>query len=148
MRYPVFIEKDSKSDYGVTVPDIPGCFSAGVTLEEALVNAEEAILTHIEGLMMDHETIPIPSTIDSLKDQYTGKKSYWALVSVDLTQLSDKTERINISVPENLLSKIDAYALREGESRSGLLVTATLEYMFTHSNEPRLRIKKIKENSK
>ena len=134
MRYPIFIEKDSTSDYGVVVPDIPGCFSAGATLEEALINAEEAILTHVEGLIIDHETIPIPSTIDSLKDQYTGEKSYWALVQVDLTKLSDRTKRINISVPENLLTKIDAYASREGESRSGLLVTAALEYMFTHSN--------------
>ena len=134
MRYPIFIEKDPTSDYGVTVPDIPGCFSAGTTLEEALVNAEEAILTHIEGLMIDNEAIPIPSTIDNLKDQYQGEGSLWALVQVDMTKLSDKTKRINISVPENLLSKIDAYATREGETRSGLLVTAALEYMSLHSN--------------
>ncbi|MEK7286761.1 MAG: type II toxin-antitoxin system HicB family antitoxin [Nitrospirota bacterium] len=134
MRYPIFIEKDPTSDYGVTVPDIPGCFSAGTTLEEALVNAEEAILTHIEGLMIDNEAIPIPSTIDNLKDQYQGEGSLWALVQVDMTKLSDKTKRINISVSENLLSKIDAYATREGETRSGLLVTAALEYMSLHSN--------------
>jgi predicted DNA binding CopG/RHH family protein len=103
-------------------------------LEEALVNTEEAILTHIEGLMMDNETIPTPSTIDNLKDQYDREKSYWAVVQVDLTKLSKKTKRINISVPENLLTKIDAYALREHESRSGLLVTAALEYISSHSD--------------
>ena len=36
MRYPVVIHKDPESDYGVTVPDLPGCFSAGETLDEAL----------------------------------------------------------------------------------------------------------------
>jgi predicted RNase H-like HicB family nuclease len=36
MRYPVVIHKDLDSDYGVTVPDLPGCFSAGTTLDEAL----------------------------------------------------------------------------------------------------------------
>lgn len=29
MRYLVVIHKDKDSDYGVTVPDLPGCFSAG-----------------------------------------------------------------------------------------------------------------------
>ncbi|MCP4151812.1 MAG: hypothetical protein GY757_28975, partial [bacterium] len=27
MNYPVVIHKDKESDYGVTVPDLPGCFS-------------------------------------------------------------------------------------------------------------------------
>jgi len=38
MRYTIFIEKDSSSDYGVTVPDLPGCFSAGSTIDEAITN--------------------------------------------------------------------------------------------------------------
>ena len=32
--YPVVIHKDKKSAFGVTVPDLPGCFSAGATLDE------------------------------------------------------------------------------------------------------------------
>ena len=35
MRYPIVIHKDPESCYGVTVPDLPGCFSAGNTVEEA-----------------------------------------------------------------------------------------------------------------
>jgi len=31
MRYPIVIHKDRKSGYGITVPGLPGCFSAGVT---------------------------------------------------------------------------------------------------------------------
>ena len=42
MRYPVVIHKDVESVYGVTVPDLPGCFSAGETLEEAIESAQEA----------------------------------------------------------------------------------------------------------
>lgn len=48
MLYPIFIEKDPDSDYGVTVPDIPGCFSAGSTYEEALYMAQDAIQGHLE----------------------------------------------------------------------------------------------------
>ena len=43
MLYPVVVHKDQTSDYGVSVPDLPGCFSAGRTLDEALENIKEAI---------------------------------------------------------------------------------------------------------
>jgi len=58
MRYPVVIHKDRKSDYGVTVPDLPGCFSAGETMEDALTNAVEAIECLIEGLLLEGDEIP------------------------------------------------------------------------------------------
>ncbi len=45
MRYPIAIEpRTDKSVYGVAIPDLPGCFSAGETLEEAIAGAEEAAL--------------------------------------------------------------------------------------------------------
>lgn len=48
----VAIEKsDKKHAYGVIVPDLPGCFSAGDTLDETLSNAKEAILLYREGMM-------------------------------------------------------------------------------------------------
>ena len=75
MRYPIFIEKDKSSDYGVTVPDLPGCFSAGSTIDAAILNAEEAILTHIEGLLMDDEIVPPPSKIEDLKSFYDSSRS-------------------------------------------------------------------------
>ena len=52
MKYPVVIHKDENSDYGVTFPDLPGCFSAGDTIEEALANAQEAAECHIEGILI------------------------------------------------------------------------------------------------
>ena len=133
MRYPIIIHKDLESDFGITVPDLPGCFSAGSTMEEALQNAEEAILTHIEGLLLDNDPIPAPSTIEELRKKYRDDDAVWAVVSVDLNKLSERVKRINITISEKLLSKIDAYAEKEGESRSGLLVTAALEYISHHS---------------
>jgi len=133
MRYPIIIHKDPESDFGITVPDLPGCFSAGSTMEEALQNAEEAILTHIEGLLLDNDPIPAPSTIEELRKKYMDDTAVWAVVSFDLNKLSERVKRVNITIPEKLLSKIDAYAEKEGESRSGLLVTAALEYISHHS---------------
>ena len=48
MKYPIAVHKDPDSCYGVTVPDIPGCFSAGESIEEAISNAHEAITGNLE----------------------------------------------------------------------------------------------------
>jgi metal-responsive CopG/Arc/MetJ family transcriptional regulator len=48
----------------------------------------------------------------------------WAVVSVDLAKLSERAKRVNITIPEKLLGKIDSFAEKEGESRSELLVSA------------------------
>ena len=133
MKYPIFIEKDEDSDYGVTVPDLPGCFSAGTTLEEAIVNAEQAILTHLEGLMLDNDPIPYPSSMKDLQTKFTSPNGIWALVTVDIGQLSKETKRINITLPEIILSKVDSFASKANETRSGLLAKAVLEYISQHS---------------
>ena len=57
MQFPVVLHKDAASGYGVTVPDLPGCFSAGDTPEEAIASAHEAVACHVEGLLMDGEPI-------------------------------------------------------------------------------------------
>ncbi len=53
MIYPIVIHKDPETAYGVTVPDLPGCFSAGETMEYALKNAVEAIECHVEDILSE-----------------------------------------------------------------------------------------------
>lgn len=132
MRYPVVIHKDKTSDYGVTVPDLPGCFSAGDTLEDALTHAVEAIECHLEGLLRDGDEIPPAQSVEShLKNKaYAG--GTWALVTVDLSRLASKAKRINITLPERVLALVDEQARREGETRSGLLARAALDYIGRH----------------
>ena len=67
MRYPIAIQKDEDSCYGVTVPDIPGCFSAGESLDEAIKNAHEAISAHLEILAEDNHLAPKSSIVDFTK---------------------------------------------------------------------------------
>jgi len=113
----------------VTVPDIPGCFSAGGTVDEALLNAIEAIECHLEGLLQDNELIPVPQAIEShrLKTEY--KNGTWAIVDVDISKLTRKAKRVNITIPERLLETIDKYACDQGLSRSKFLAQAAADYM-------------------
>lgn len=134
MRFPVVIHKDKNSDYGVTVPDLSGCFSAGDTVDDALTNVIEAIECHIEGMLIDGETVPSARTVEqhSKNRQFSG--GIWALVDVDLSKLSGKSKRVNITLPERLLVQVDSYASRSGETRSGFLVHAAMDYMSTHAD--------------
>jgi len=138
MRYPVVIHKDPDpslgSDYGVTVPDLPGCFSAGESIDDALTQAVEAIECHLEGLLIDNEAIPLPTSVEV----YAGNPDYaggiWALVAVDLSKLSGKSKRINITLPERLLAQMDHYAATHGQSRSGLIAEAAMTYLAGEMN--------------
>jgi predicted RNase H-like HicB family nuclease len=129
MRYPVVIHKDKKSAYGVTVPDLPDCFSAGDTLEDALTNVVEAIECHLEGLLLDGDEIPPAQPVDAHVKNKDFAGGTWALVTVDLSKLASKAKRINITLPERVLTLVDEQAKREGETRSGLLARAVLEYI-------------------
>lgn len=80
MKFPVVLHKDADSEYRVTVPDVPGCFSSGESMTEALDNIHEALALHFEGLLADGEPMPQPSDIDAhaLNPDFAG--GVWALV--------------------------------------------------------------------
>lgn len=133
MRYPIAIESgDETHAYGVVVPDLPGCFSAGDTLDEAIGNAKEAIELWMESVIEDGE--PIPGTAPIAKHQADPEFAgwIWAVVEVDLSKLSGKAKRVNITLPERVLTAIDQAATRFGDTRSGLLAKAALEYVERH----------------
>jgi predicted RNase H-like HicB family nuclease len=82
MKFPVIIHKDPDSDYGVTVPDLPGCYTAGGTVEEALRNAVEAIQYHMEGMRRDGKHVPESGDIERLSREDQDSGGYLAYVEV------------------------------------------------------------------
>ena len=68
IHYPIAIEsRTDQAAYGVVVPDLPGCFSAGDTLEEAIAGAEEASLAWIETALDAGDPIPQPSSLEAIR---------------------------------------------------------------------------------
>lgn len=128
MKYPIAIETgDATHAFGVVVPDLPGCFSAGDTLDEAIDNAREAVELWLETVIDDGGAVPEPGSIamHQANPDYAGW--VWAVVAVDLAALSDKAERVNITLPSRVLRRIDAAAKAAGESRSGYIARRSLE---------------------
>lgn len=132
MQYPIFIHKDANSDYGVIVPDLPGCYSAGSTIEEAIQNAHEAIECHLEGLFLDNEDIPLNKSVEEHLESPELQDAVLALVEIDISKISGKTTRINVSLPVRFLKQIDKYTSQHGGNRSAFLVEAAMNYMAKH----------------
>jgi predicted RNase H-like HicB family nuclease len=128
LNYPIVIHKDRHSDYGVTVPDLPGCFSAGKSIDQALARAKEAVALYLEVLIEDGRPIPPAGSIEDYRKNPDFASGTWAVVDIDIPRIL-KAKRINISVPERVLEAVDRFARERGETRSGLLVQAVTEYM-------------------
>ena len=128
MRYPIAIEPgDENTSFGVVVPDLPGCFSAGDTLDEAMAGADEAIALWIDATLDAGDAIPTPSSLDAvrLNPEYAGW--VFAVVAIDPALLDDTVERVNITLPRRVLKRLDALAEAAGSSRSGYVAQLTLE---------------------
>ena len=53
---------------GIWFPDLPGCFSAGDDVDEALRNAEEALALYAEAEAKEGRALPLPRTLSALRD--------------------------------------------------------------------------------
>ena len=92
MRYPIAIEPGGENTaFGVVIPDLPGCFSAGDTLEEAYAHAAEAIELWMEATQDTGGIIPAPTSLKALRRD--PELAGWILdtvevdtVEVDLSQ--------------------------------------------------------------
>ncbi len=124
MRYPVVLHTDDGIRFGVTVPDLPGCFSAGDTFDEALNSVIEAIDLQLEGLTEDGFDIPTPHAIAQHRHHPDYADGIWAVVDIDTARFEGRAEKINITLPRRLLAKIDEYARAHGATRSGFLAEA------------------------
>ena len=121
--YPVAIHKSPRSAYGVTVLDIPGCFSAGDTLDEALRNVQEAVEVHL----YDEALAPEPGALESWKSHPTCKGAFAiTLAPIDLGFMNDATVRINITAKRSDLAIIDRVAKAAQMDRSAYLVSSAV----------------------
>jgi len=64
MKY-LYIIEQCKKNFSAYVPDLPGCAATGKTRAETEKLIKEAIEFHIEGMMLNGEKIPVPTTMKS-----------------------------------------------------------------------------------
>ena len=137
-KYVAVLRKTPSSDFGVEFLDLPGCFSAGSTLEEAKAMASEALRLHLDGLEEDEVAVPQPSDLDAVEQMLRDKRGddFYALVEVEAEPVEQRVVRVNITIEEKLLRDIDSAAAEEGMSRSGFLAEAARKTMRRTRREP------------
>ncbi len=125
MKFIIAIEPATESTcFGVVVPDLPGCFSAGDTLDEAIDKAREAIDMWCETVIEDGGDVPVAKTLAEHQSDPEFAGWVWAVVEVPVERYFGPAEKLNITLPRLLLAKIDDYARAHGETRSGFLADA------------------------
>ncbi|MCD6151907.1 MAG: type II toxin-antitoxin system HicB family antitoxin [Deltaproteobacteria bacterium] len=122
-NYITIVHKEAKSDFGVSFPDFPGCITAGKNIDEAKDMAQEALTLHIQGMLEDGETLPVPSRLEDIMSDPDYANAIAYLV-VSVPDAKPRTVRVNVTVPEMTLKQIDAAAKKRGMSRSSFLVHA------------------------
>jgi predicted RNase H-like HicB family nuclease len=135
-NYIAIIHKDSKSDFGVSFPDLPGCISAGRTIDEAKELAQEALSLHIQGMLEDGEEVPAPSRLEDVMADPENSDAVAFLV-VSAPESKPKAVRVNVTIPEDMLEKIDAAAKKRNMSRSSYLVQAAKTAMRASTRQPK-----------
>lgn len=121
MLYPIYVHKEADSAYGAAFPDFPGCFTAADDLNDLPRAAQEAVEAHFG---VDDDPIPSPSSPESWAADPDFQGGYWLLVDIDLSRVRSRAVRLNISLPESLVQRIDATAKQRGQSRSAFLAKA------------------------
>jgi len=113
-KYIAVINKDNSKQYGVIFPDFLGCISVGKDLEEVEKMAQESLQFHIDGMIKDGEDLPRAKTLDEIKKKFK-KAEIFMIVAV---KIKTKATRINITIEEKLLRKLDKFLLNRNETRS------------------------------
>lgn len=121
----VMLVHEEDGAYGASFPDFPGATTVAGDLDTLYRKAAEVLAFHVGGMVEDGNDIPVPRTLEALwRDPAFRADSEGALIGLVEADLPGKAVRVNVTIEEGLLRRIDQAALASGESRSGFLAQA------------------------
>lgn len=125
MAYVVTLIHEEDGRYGASFPDFPGATTVAGDLDALYLKATEALAFHVDGMNDSDLDHPAPRTIAELRDDPDFvAASEGAMVALLQIDLPGKAVRVNVSIEETLLQRIDRAANLAGESRSSFLARA------------------------
>lgn len=123
MKFPIYLHKTDNGGFSGFVPDIKGCYFAGDSIDDAIADAFGAIDVHLEFQAEKGKALPVATTVEAHFANDSCQGGYWAFVDIDLSKYDGKAVKLNITLPQNLLNKIDTYVElhKDFGSRSGFI---------------------------
>jgi len=115
--------KDEDSDFGMYFPDLPGCYTAGSTMDELQSMALDALATHADALSETGKSLPAPSSVEAIRgdaDVLSDLKDGAMLVQVPLLSRSKVKQRVEFQMDKNLVDAFDRRARALGLTRKAL----------------------------
>ncbi len=125
--YYTILHKDEDSAYGAYIPDLPGCFAAGDTEDEAIDNLRVSLRIYAEDLMEAGRPLPSPRSLEGLRadpdvrSAIDGDGGIFVMIPL---LVAGKKRRVNVTLDPSLIAAIDEAARISGSSRSDYLATA------------------------
>ncbi|MFN3229152.1 MAG: type II toxin-antitoxin system HicB family antitoxin [Asticcacaulis sp.] len=112
--------------WGISFPDFPGVASGGATVEDAVERARDGLYSLVEDWIDEGRAIPEPRSLEAIRaapDCAEDLLDCQAVILVDV-DLPTRAIRLNITLDEGLVARIDRAAKASGETRSGFLAQA------------------------
>lgn len=123
MKFPIYLHRAESGSFSGFFPDIAGCYFAGNSIDDAIADAYNALDAHLEYQAEKGNALPEAQEIAAHFENESCAGGYWAFVDVDLTKYDGRAVKLNITLPQNLLCRIDSYVEFNNEfsSRSGFI---------------------------
>jgi predicted RNase H-like HicB family nuclease len=121
----------SGDNWGVRVPDLPGCHGGGSNPGEALADAISAAREWAEHRAGKGFALPSPSSLDRLVREEVQANE--VIVNIPVLLDSGRPVRANLSLDAALLADIDRAAQQRGLTRSGFIASAVREKILAEA---------------
>lgn len=121
--------------FGASFPDFLGCTTVADSLDAIIPKAAEALAFHVEGLIEDGPLPPVRTLAQLRKDPVFREDSAGALIALVPYAPPARAARINITLDESLLERVDRAAEAAGETRSGYLAAAARQRLAVEAGQ-------------
>ena len=130
-KYAAVMEQTDAGGFGVWFPDFPGCISHAEDALTAAQGARKALARRLQVMAENGEIVPQPTPAEAV--ELPDVPSYVFLVEADAPAARTAYTRLNVTLPEALVRRIDAVA---GGNRSGWLAMAANEQLKRYATIP------------
>lgn len=121
----VTLVHEENGRFGASFPDLPGCVTVAGDLDTLAAKAAEASAFHVAGMIEDGLDAPAFRSLTALRDDAEFREAaVGAVILLVDVELPGRSVRVNITMDEGVLRRIDRAAGLVGETRSAFLASA------------------------
>ncbi len=134
-RHYLGIAERLPENWSISFPAFPGTVTTGGTFAELMGNARDALATVLQA--MTEDGLPIPDSFDTVPDggPYDLAEFHEPRLVLVPVEMGGRSVRINVTMDEGLLARLDSLAGRAHASRSALLARGARLVLAAESAE-------------